>query len=397
MRILHVTPYFEGAWAYGGIPRAVAPTVRGLEARGHQVTVCTTDVCDADRRLPPAGGQDGCDIRVFRNLSNAAAYHLQFFVPLGMSAFLQTHVGQFDVVHVHGLHHLPGVFAARACAREGVPYVLTPHGTAPYIERRRLAKRVFDLTIGRGVVQGASAVIAVSGAERDQLRALGVQAADIVVIPNPLAFEEFEAVPRGAFRRRIGASPDQPLVVYLGKLTPRKRLDTLAQAFARLERADARLIIAGNDMGYGAQLRRLVARLGLADRTLFTGLLPGRARLEALADADVVTYASEHEVFGLVPVEALLCGTPVVVANDSGCGEVIAATGAGLTVPPGNAAELARAIARVLEDVDAWRDRVAAARPGLARYERDQVCAELARLYERVGGPRPDSFERHAG
>src|SRR5438034_1069928 len=80
-----------------------------------------------------------------------------------------------------------------------------------------------------------------------------------------------------------------------------------------------------------------------------TGLLRGRDRLEALADADAVVYPSEHEIFGLVPLEALLAGTPVVVADDSGCGEIIRQAG-GDVVPLGDADALALAIDRILDD-----------------------------------------------
>ena len=125
---------------------------------------------------------------------------------------------------------------------------------------------------------------------------------------------------------------DGPLVAYLGKLTPRKRVDVLVRAFAQLRVANATLVVAGNDMGSGDGARATARQLGVDSRTVFTGLLEGRTRLELLASADVVVYPSEHEIFGLVPLEALLAGTPVVVADDSGCGEVIAATGGGLVV-----------------------------------------------------------------
>jgi glycosyltransferase involved in cell wall biosynthesis len=386
MRILHVTPYFEGAWAYGGIPRAAAATVRGLVARGHRVTVCTTDACHADARLPAGDRQvpaclDAADVRIFPNLSNAAAYHLQFFLPLGLAGYLRGHAGEFDIAHLHGCHHVPGSLAARYLRRAGVPYVLTPNGTAPYIERRRTAKRLFDATIGRGMLEGAQRVIAVSRAERAQLEALGVAGSRIAVVPNPLDTTEFTGVPRGAFRARCGIPPDQPVVLYLGKLTPRKRLDTLVEAFAALRRPGARLVIAGNDMGYGRQLRHLIERFGVRSRTLLTGLLPGQARLEALADADVVAYASELEVFGLVPVEALLCGTPVVVANDNGCGEVISETGGGLVVPPRDPESLRRALDQVLDDRGHWRRMAAAAREGALQYSSERVSETLESLY----------------
>ncbi len=91
LRILHVVPYYEHAWAYGGIPRLATTMTRALARRGHVVTVCTTDVCDAHSRTPLAReSSHDVDVRVFRNLSNRLAYHLQFFTPIGLGAYLRT-------------------------------------------------------------------------------------------------------------------------------------------------------------------------------------------------------------------------------------------------------------------------------------------------------------------
>ena len=395
MRILHVTPYFEGAWAYGGIPRAAAATVQGLVERGHHVTVCTTDACRAGARLPARITADqrtaGPDVRVFPNLSNAAAYHLQFFLPMGLRTYLRAHAHTFDIAHLHGCHHVPGSIAARALRRAGVPYVVTPNGTAPYIERRQTAKRIFDATIGRGMLDGAARIIAVSRAEASQLTEFGVSRSKLAVVPNPLDLTEFANVERGRFRPRFGIEADRPVVMYLGKLTPRKRLDTLVEAFAGLPDRRALLVIAGNDMGYDRQLRSLIDTFQIADRTLLTGLVAGPARLEALADADVVSYASELEVFGLVPVEALLCGTPVVVANDNGCGEVVTETGGGILVPPGDAPALRTALDRILTERKRWREEAARARGGALRYSSESVAEALEATYAELhAGPREE-------
>lgn len=384
LRILHVTPYAPDAWAYGGIPRLVRSLTRGLARRGHHVTVCTTDACDASTRLPRSSSEatDGVDVRVFPNLSNHLAYHLQLFLPLGLETYLRRHAGTFDVAHLHACRNVPGAIAAYHLGRTGVPYVLAPNGTAPRIERRRLAKRLFDLVAGRRVLRGAARVLAVSDAERRQLDDLGVPAAALRVIPNPVDLAEF-AVPvaTGRFRRRW-ALGRAPVVLFLGRLTPRKRLDVLVRAFARVRRDAARLVIAGNDMGAGAEARSLVRSLGIEPRTIFTGLLRGDERLEALADADVVVYPSELEIFGLVPLEAILSGTPVVVADDCGCGEVVMHTGGGEVVSVGDADALARAIERVLDNPDRWRAVAAdAAIRVRATYGEDVVCAALEQLY----------------
>ncbi len=387
VRILHVTSYFAGAWAYGGIPRLAHSLTRGLARRGHQVTVCTTDACDASSRLPGPSSRvsDGVDVRIFPNLSNHLAYRLQLFLPRGLEHFLRHHAGRFDVAHLHACRNIPGAMAAYHLRRTGVPYVIAPNGTAPIIERRLLAKRAFDVVAGRRVLTGASRVLAVSQVEQRQLCELGVPSLAVRVIPNPVDLDEFAApVTPGSFRRRAGL-PSGRLVMFLGKLTPRKRLDVLVRAFARLQQSDAWLVIAGNDMGAGDATRSLVRALGVEKRTVFTGLLRGRERLEALADADVLVYPSEHEIFGLVPLEALLSGTPVIVADDSGCGEIVRATGGGQVAPLGDADALARAIDGMLDDPSRWRAAAADAQPRIrSTYGADVVCAQLDELYSEM-------------
>jgi glycosyltransferase involved in cell wall biosynthesis len=325
--------------------------------------------------------------RVFPNVSNRLAYDLQLFLPVGLNEYLSDHAGDFDVAHLHACRNLPGAIAAYHLRRAGVPYVLAPNGTAPLIERRVLAKRLFDVMMGARILRNASRIQAVSDAERRQLSDLGVAETAIRVVPNPIDLDEFSSpVQPGRFRRRFGL-PDRPapLVMFLGKLTPRKRVDRLVRAFARLDRREACLAIAGNDMGAGADARLLVGSLGLEHRTVFTGLLRSRERLEALADADVVVYPSEHEIFGLVPLEAILSGVPVVVSGDSGCGEIVARIGGGHVVPAGDPEPLSRAIADCLDDPGRRHIPDAACRVK-REYAADVVCERLEQLYREAVG-----------
>jgi glycosyltransferase involved in cell wall biosynthesis len=397
LRILHVTPYYEQAWAYGGIPRVVAALARGQSRRGHDVTVCASDACEAHLRLPPPDGGrpigawpvarsgDGrLEVRIFTNLSNTLAYQAQFFLPVGLDRYLREHAGDFDVAHLHGCHNVPGALAARHLRRAGVPYLLATHGTAPRIERRIVAKWIFDHTVGRHVLPWASRLLAVTDAERMQLVSLGLRPSAIRVLPHPIDLSESAGVPSGSFRRRFGIAWKE-IVLYLGKLTPRKGLDVLVRAFSSLRRPSAGLVIAGNNMGVGADVERLVDQHGLRDRTLFTGLLRGRERLEALADASVVALPSRHEVFGLVPIEALLCATPVVVSDDSGCGEVIGQIGGGRVVAQGDSGELSDAIGAMLDEPAHWRERAAEAGQRVREaWGGDQVFERLDQLYQEM-------------
>ena len=141
-------------------------------------------------------------------------------------------------------------------------------------------------------------------------------------------------------------------------------------------------MIAGNDMGAGTGVRALVHELGVDQRTTFTGLLRGQERLEALADADVLVYPSQDEIFGLVPLEAILSGTPVIVADDSGCGEIVSRIGGGHVVTAGDVDALARALATILDAPSSWRAATVPA-AGLikAAFGHDVVCAQLEQVY----------------
>jgi len=397
LRILHVTPYFSDAWAYGGIPRVVHTLAHELARRGHDVTVCTTDVCDAETRsprcdgfgalwqsVPPTHTSDGLHVRVFRNVSNRLAYRLQFYSPIGLQRFMSVQARTFDLAHLHACRNLPGVIAASHLRHAGVPYVLTPNGTAPRIERRRVAKLVFDALGGHRVFTGAARLLAVTHVEAHQLRGLGADESSIRIVPNPIDLQEFATLPeRGTFRHRH-ALGDAPIVLFLGKLTPRKRLDVVVRAFHQIGDVDAQLVIAGNDMGAGQAARDLVGRLGVQSRVTFTGLLRNRERIEALVDAAVLVYPSQDEIFGIAALEALLCGTPVVVSDDSGCGEIVRAAGGGAVIPVGDVDACARAIRQALASPDESRRVAAGAANVRLGYNASTVVNGLERVYREL-------------
>jgi glycosyltransferase involved in cell wall biosynthesis len=297
---------------------------------------------------------------------------------------------------LHACRNLPGAIAAHYLQRAGIPYVLQPNGTAPIIERRQTAKRVFDVVVGTRTVMNASRLIAVSAIEQRQFVDLRVPRESVRVVGNPIDLSEFaQPIIHGNFRRRWGIS-NEPLVLFLGKITPRKNVDTLVRGFAQLTQLDAKLVIAGNDMGGGSRARALAREYGVDNRVVFTGLLTGPARIEALADADVVVYASEHEIFGLVPFEALLAGTPVVVADDSGCGDLVGATGGAAVVRVNDVGALAYAIDEVLANPGIWRLKAERAQQHIrSSYGSDVVCEQIEDVYREL--VRRDSWDALKG
>jgi len=344
-----------------------------LIRKGHRVTVLTTDAFDEHNRIPTGIAPrhlDGIAVHTLANLSNRLAYHHQGFLPWHLPGAL-TKISQDppDVIHLHGHRHLLNNGARSLARRLNCPYILTPNGTLLAIERKQAIKKVFDLLLGHPVVKDADTLIAVSRAEIAQFRQAGVSGSRVTLIPNGLDLSEF-APPlphRTQFRRQHHIQG--PMVLYMGKLTPRKGVDHLIRAMTHLTDISPTLVIAGNDMGTESRLIAIVRDLHLQEQVRFVGLLTGEARLAALASADVLAYPSTLEIFGLVPFEGLMAGAPVVVGDDCGCGELVQEARAGLLTPFGDVPALAMALRRLLTDGRVRQEMVARGR----RYIREQL------------------------
>ena len=367
LRVLHVVPYFPPSQAGGGIREAASCLAGAQAAAGCRVTIVTTDVGSPGSRRP-ATTDPGIEILAFRNLSNTLAWN-DVTLPLGLRTWARRNAAAFDAVHLHGHRHLAALLIARA--RAPLPYVLSTHGTALRIERREGLKRLFDRFAGDRTLQGAKHLFAVSEIEEKQLLSLGVPAAKIRRVANPVDPSRILPLPDPErFRQRNGIPAGARAILFLGRMTPNKRVDTLLRAVAPLD--DAFLILAGPDGGALRALEREVRVLGLANRVSFTGPLDDSGRREALAAADILALPSEHEIFGLAPMEGLLAGVVPVVSAGTGCAERIRSWDAGFVAPVGDPDALRAAIRRALDEGEAGRER---ARRG-ARGVREELSPE---------------------
>jgi len=350
---LQITPCFYPAWAYGGIPRVAYELSRELARMGHNVTVYTTDVFDQHNRCEESGKEtivDGMRVRYFKNVSNSLAYHYQLYLPLGMQQAVRETIADFDVIHLHGHRNFLNNIVHHYAKKAGKDYILSGHGTILRIERRVFLKLIFDRIFGNRVLRDAKRFVAVSENEIHQYAEMGIDRSKVEVIYNGIDIDAFTDLPEiGAFKKKYGLM-GKKVVLYLGKITPRKGIDFLVKAFARMNATDAVLVIAGNDMGFRSQVEKIAREKGVNSRVLFTGLLTGIDKLSAYRDADMLVYPAIHEIFGLVPFEAMLCGTPVIVTDDCGCGEIIGSQGIGYLVKYNAIDDLAARMRFVLEN-----------------------------------------------
>ena len=325
MRILHVTPFYEPFWAYGGMARASAALCRALAARGHEVTVATALLGDG---VPLEAVEGGVRVRRFRGPK--ALTRLLFPVARGFHTFLRAELRSFDVVHLQGHRNGLAVTASRVLSSARRPWLLTPAGTFPHHGQYPLVKTLFDRLIGDRMVKSAHALVAVSESEaRDLPRPARV-------IPNGV--EVCGSVPG-----KRGPHP-RPRLLFVGSDRRQKRGHVLPQLLSSFPEADLELVGPA-----GPAFRRLFAPFG--SRVTARGVLSRDDLAAAYASADVVVHPAIGEAFGLVPFEAAFAGTPAVVAGGHGCGEWYGLAG-GCVVPPDDVSALTEAVRRRLQDRD---------------------------------------------
>lgn len=339
----------------------VRALAEGLAQKEHDVTVLTAD-WGLEKRATQAGEPNAAERSPFgwrRKENKVETIYLPTWLHYrqvswnpSVNRYCRARLKDFDAAHVFGLYDLLGPAVAAACRKLAIPYVVEPIGMFIPIVRNVWLKRLYHRLWGTRMLQGASAVVATSEQEVEELAARGIPRTKIVMRRNGV--ESPESWPeRGAFRSALGISRDMKLVVFLGRLSVKKSPELLLRAFAnakkRLDGMQLRLVFAGPDEGgMKSQLEQMARELGVSQCVQLLGPLFGQDKWAAYRDADVFVLPSQNENFGNTAAEAVAAGTPVIVTERCGIAPLLA-NQAGLVVRH-DVHELAEALCRILTD-----------------------------------------------
>ncbi|KAF5081927.1 glycosyltransferase family 4 protein [Methanoculleus horonobensis] len=363
MKILQVTQFFKPSWESGGVTRAAYEISRRLQMAGHDVTIYTTNRNKYPTGLPTNRplNVDGMKVYYFENLRKYFPGAALPIVPYYLPFVAHRDLRNYDIIHIHEHRTLLAAMVSYYAREYGIPYVLQPHGSLPKDRALGKAKmkNLFDFISGSAILDAASRLIVMNSIEKEQIRMMGTREDKIAVIPNGISLERCATTrSKGEFRKFCGIENGSSLILYLGRLARIKGIDFLIEAFSRLvqEEKDAVLVIAGPEWNYKRELEEKVRTLGIQDRVRFVGYLDDVGF--AYQDADLLVYPGMYEIFGLVPFEAIMSGTPVIVTDSNGSGELIRKGNCGLAVQYGDCAELAEKMAFCLENPGEGRKMV---------------------------------------
>ena len=377
MRILHVVPTYLPAKRYGGPIQSVHGLARAQHRLGSDVHVFTTNV-DGDGTssvpLEEPVPLEGVQVSYFPVPTARRLY----WSPR-MTRALGREVPTFDIVHLHSVFLLPTSTASRIARRRGVPYVLSPRGMlVPDLIRGRsfVVKKSWINLFEKSNIRHAAAVHFTSDVELDDFNKLGLQCTRTAVIPNGV-----ELPPAKASSSNVAANVTRlPYVLFLGRLTWKKRVDALIKAMSQVP--DTALVIAGNDdESLQPQLARLAEECGVGGRVHFIGFVDGEAKWALLRGASVFALPSRSENFGIAVLEAMGAGCPVIVTPEVGLSPVVQEVEAGIVVG-GEPHQLGQAIKGLM---DAPERRVKMGNAGkaaaLKSFSWDAIAVQMEKLY----------------
>ncbi len=317
--------------------------------------------------------------------------------------------GGYDAVHAN--FFMSGLVACELKQSLGVPFAITFHALG---RLRRMHQREADqfpaerIEIEDRIVAEADAIIAECPQDRADLASLyGADPGRIVVVPCGFDATEFWPIDRDFARRALGLGSGQPLLLNLGRLVPRKGIDNVIRALSRLGRhgIQARLIVVGGNSDLPdpaltpeiGRLKRVAADEGVADRVAFLGRRSRELLKLYYSAADAFITTPWYEPFGITPLEAMACGTPVIGSAVGGIKHTVVDGVTGYLVPPNDPDGLARRIADLYADPQRL-DRFG--RNGVRRVTRHfqwrGVAHAIDRVYARLCTTRPGTRREYA-
>jgi D-inositol-3-phosphate glycosyltransferase len=388
-----------GGWETGGMNVYVRELARALGARGVPVDIFTrrqsSEAPDVVEYAPgarvvhlEAGPRRHVDkYDVLDYLPDLACGIQRWRALTGLS---------YDLIHSH--YWLSGRLGLLFADRWGVPMVSMFHTLAQL--KNRVAESTAEreqtvrFEIERRTMAGSDRVIAATDVDRaHMLRHYGALA-PVTVIPGGVDLERFRPQDQVTARAVLGLPAQAKVLLFVGRIQRLKGLEVLLRAFSLLLAQDSgldpRLVVVGGrpttilESREIARLEQLAVRLGMAERVAFVGAVSHERLPLYYAAADCTVMPSSYESFGLVAVESLACGRPVVATRIGGLRTIVRDGETGVLVPWRDASLFADALRRVLVD-DAFRARLAAAaRASVMDFGWDRIADEHLALYADV-------------
>jgi len=370
MNVLVVTPLYP-PHGHGGGEVVVKAIVRGLIKKGHKITVISgyypeKKVSERPQRNCVKGVQI-IWIPLMRIMEmNYPQMRASMPPSLSSLIFLKTiNYNKYDVIHFNGFGHLLIDFIN--FVSKNPRKILTIHGFPKYVEQNggasyplKLLYKVYCGTLGKKTLNSAKAITVVSKFVAEECIKRGIPESKINVISNGIELEKYKQVfSYDTLKERFKIQDDDTLILSIARITWNKGLEYALEAIHNVMRRtekSIKYVIVGpkEDQIYYSKLKKIIERLELNNNVIFTGFIPpfSSLKLQLLTRANIFLAPSLHETFGLVVLEAMSVGKPIIASNCEGLLCLLDHMKTGILVEPGKSAEIVNGIMTLLEYPD---------------------------------------------
>lgn len=362
LKILHLCPFFYPV--VGGLEQVVQRLSTAMVARGHEVSVFTSDLGRNGRVGPRREILHGVSVRRFPSW-----LRLGTFASFWPGFCLELRTQGFDIIHAHSLRHPHCDIAALPQVKRGAKLIIDPHWAAyPRGTVGGTITRIYDALLGRRLLGHADLVLCATPLEVPWLQAMGAKA--IRVLPHGVPSSYLGEQDGQTFRRRHGVNGF--LVVSVGRTDESKGFQFVIQALRKVE--GVHYVVAGPRGPYYPELVKLIYEHRLEQRVTLLGQVSENEKLDAIDAADVVIQPSVFEAYGVSTLEALARGRPVLTSNVGGLPWL--ANDCGLVFEAGNVDEIARCLQRLRDSVDLRRSLGASGRTKARHLTWEQIIPQ---------------------
>jgi len=317
---------------FGGAPLVVSSLTRGLLEMGHKINL----ICN---RFDDDYLQNNINVNI--TLLEEGVFKSLKGLKVSLNS-LNT-----DIIHVHSYNSLNPFFVT--FIKRNTPVVFTPH-YHPTGNHPKIIRKFFDNTFGSYSLKNADKIIVLTLYERKMIEKI-IDSKKINLIPNPFIIEKKNISNVDILKFKEKWNLKKRNILYVGRLAKHKGIDILIKAFKEviLKYEDTSLLIVGEDNGALSYLNTIKNELNLK-QVYFTGKLSDNDLIKSYLSSDVFVLPSSYEAFGMVLLEAMAYGVPVIGTNVGGITHVLNNGKCGEIVDYGNVDELNNAIIKLLED-----------------------------------------------
>ncbi len=318
MKLLVVVPALGSV--YGGPSKSVLELSQALGSFGVNVDLITTN----------ANGSTVVDVPVKQWITQEN-YRIQYFpykgigdykISIAIAQWIFHHIQEYDLVQTNAIFSIPNLPAYMACRSYNIPHVVIPRGMLePWaLSYKALKKRIYYRLFEQPALQKASAIQMLAATEARRVQPLNLKP-PLFISPNGIHRQDFEILPDpDVFYQKFPETVGKELILFLGRIDPKKGLDFLAQAFGEAKRRfpNTHLVLAGPDnVGYLPTVKQYFADSDCLESVTFAGMLAGTVKYAALAAANYFVAPSYSEGFSMSVLEGMAAGLPCIITT--GC------------------------------------------------------------------------------